>query len=298
VNALRLLGNPDYRPLQGPINLPTSLVSATVLDRLQNKLGCTVNDIATGDATNWTFPGVITSYQLYPGGKTYTAQQVGSFLQNTTLAADAATNPLGIFYRNGQVQICDNVTIRGTLICTRVLVCGNPCSISAVSLPSIDGSTLPVQLPAIVSGDDLEVEENSNLTIRGAVVLFDDFQVDYGSYSTRVDIQGRVMCKGIDIRARSGWDVGFWTWDWLYNSFLGLTGTNYYPNFLSAYGLSSEPRITLKPESTPVSYVWKNTTNQIYTAHTSDPGLRWSVVDYNDHYVATDNTTAAGTTGS
>ncbi|MBL8829386.1 MAG: hypothetical protein JNM18_20550 [Planctomycetaceae bacterium] len=284
LNTLRTLGNPDYRPLQGPIHLPESLVSATVLDRLQNKLGCTTVNIATGDATNWSYPGAATTYKLYPGGKTYNAQAVGSFLQNTTLEADPETNPLGIFYRNGSVQICDNVTIRGTLMCNDVLVCGNPCSITAVSLPAIDGSSLPVQLPAIISADDLEVEEHSNLTIRGSVVLWDDLNITYGSYNTTVDIQGRVLCKGVYFSARSQWNVGGFIWDWLYNTLLGLSGTQYYPNFLSAYGLSSVPKLTIKPESTAVQYVWKNSDNQVYMPHSSDPGLRWSVVDYNDHF--------------
>lgn len=284
LNTLRTLGNPDYRPLQGPVYVPTSLLSATVLDRLQNKLSCTVNNIATGDATNWNYPGSATTYQLYPGGKTYNAQAVGSFLQNTTLAADPETNPLGIFYRNGSVQICDNVTIRGTLMCNDVLVCGNPCSITPVSLPAIDGSTLPVQLPALISADDLEVQENSNLTIRGSVALWDDLLINYGSYNTTVDIQGRLMCKGVYFSARSQWDTGSFIWSILYNAFLNLTGTNYYPNFLSANGLSSVPKLTIKPESTAVQYVWKNADNQVYMPHSSDPGLRWSVVDYNDHF--------------
>lgn len=295
VNAVRVLGGGDNRPVQGPISVPTSLVSTTILNRLQTGLGCTVVNIPNVNDSNWSFPGAITSYRLYPGGKTYQAQSISSFLSNTTLIANPATNPLGIFYRNGQVQLCDNVNITGTVVCTNLLICGNSVTLTAPSLPALDGSSSPIKLPAVISGDDMYVYDGTNLTIRGAVALFDDFFVEYGSYSTRVDIQGRVICKGFQVKARSDWNLDTFSWSFLYNTLLNLTGTQYYPTFLEGYGLSSVPRITVKPETSAAQYMWKNTTNQVYMPLSTDPGLRWSIVDYDDHYEPPTDGTVAGT---
>jgi len=277
----------DFRPLQGPVYLPTSRTPSTMRTNVSSRLGVTLNNIST-DTVTWAYPGVVTSYKLYPGGKSYTAVQCASFLQNTTLSPDNATNPLGLFYRNGSVQVCDNVTINGTLICNDLTICGHPATFNAVSMPSLEDSTTPVQLPAIVSGDDVVIESGATVTIRGAVSVCDDFDVQAGSTSTTLDMQGRLLTKGLFFRARNEWNFSSSIWAALYIAFQNqLDNSNpnpYFPSYLAGFGLNPTPLLTVKPETSPVRYVWKDLTNTVYTPGSSDPGLRWNVVDLNDHY--------------
>lgn len=288
LNAMRSAGFGDLRSFQGPIELPYSSNSSSTRTRLSSQLGCTITDVAASTASNWSYPGVITQYKIYPGGKSFNAVAVGSFLLNTTLQPDPATNPLGIFYNTGTVQICDNTTIRGTLVCNRVIVCGIPSSIQAVSLPALDGTTTPVQLPAIISADDLEIQDGAKVTIRGAVALFDDFSVLTGSTSSNMDLQGRVISKGVFLRARNEWNVSGSAWGTLWSTFqTQLSGSNpnpYYPAYLAAWGLNPTPLLTIKTETSPVRYVWKTSSNTVYNAASGDPGLRWSIVSFTDNY--------------
>ncbi len=123
-------------------------------------LGVSTSTSSTPSNSTWAYPGQIVSYQLYPGGQTYTVPLVSSSLQNTTLAASPRTNPLGIFYNSGTVTIGNNVTLTGTLWSGGdVVVSGTNVVLQPLVLPSLQGSTQGVQLPTVVVAEQFQGNE-------------------------------------------------------------------------------------------------------------------------------------------
>ena len=109
-------GYGDNRPLTGPVYLPYNQTSSSNLSQV-SQLGASTTNTTPSTVAGWSYPGAITSYQLYAGGQTYTVPTVPSTLSNTTYAPNNQSNPLGIFYSSGSVTISNNVAITGTLIC-------------------------------------------------------------------------------------------------------------------------------------------------------------------------------------
>ena len=72
----------DLRPLNGPIYLPTSRTSSSILTQLNSNMGVSYSNISTGNANDWPTPSLLTSYKLYPGGKTYQATAISSSVSN------------------------------------------------------------------------------------------------------------------------------------------------------------------------------------------------------------------------
>lgn len=290
LNAMRSNGYGDNRPLSGPVNLPYSQTSSSIRSQLTSQLGVTTNDISVTSASGWSFPSAINSYQLYPGGATYSVPTVASTLSNTTLAADPRTNPLGLFYRSGSLTIQSNVTVRGTLIASgTVTVTGSNVQLQAASELPLDGTTQAVQLPVLVGGNDLLIGSGAQVTVRGLVALWDDFNIQVGSQSTVFDMQGRLICSGFAVEERNEWNLGsgWWSVLWsLFNSQLSPVTSStisYYPVWLSTIGLPYVPALTVVPETSSVKYHWKDGTNTVYAANSSDPGLRWTVVRWQDN---------------
>ena len=85
-------------------------------------------------------------------------------------------NPLGIFYRSGDIQIDDNVVIQGTLICTqKVQFVGNNTVVGSLNWRNDAGATLfpgadlfP-RAPAIVC-QNLDFNQSSRVTVDGAIL--------------------------------------------------------------------------------------------------------------------------------
>ena len=68
-----------------------------------------------------------------------------------------------------------------------------------------------------------------------------------------------------------------------------VSGQWYFPTWLSHYyGLDSTPRLTIKPDPTPVIYHWHDPSQPIFLHHPNDPhnpdavGLSWEVVEWNE----------------
>ena len=115
------------------------------------------------------------AYRLYEGGPLYQAVTLSSSLYNKTLQP-TPDNPLGIFYRSGNLTVYDNVTIQGTLVCTgKVYFHGDQIHVTAFNWkdstgePVLDNSTSWPRLPTIVA-DDIEFARETQSTIEGAVV--------------------------------------------------------------------------------------------------------------------------------
>ena len=116
------------------------------------------------------------SYRLYSGGFEYQAESLGSYLSNTTLGP-SASNPLGLFYRSGNVTIGDNVQIIGTVVSSgQVRFSGDDSYVTAFDYldqsgqPVADDAQLWRRLPAIVA-DSVTFDRDCRVAIHGAVLV-------------------------------------------------------------------------------------------------------------------------------
>lgn len=233
-------------------------------------------------------------YRLYTGGKLYAPTTVGSTLADTSLEPDPLTNPLGIFLRSGGVELQKNVTIHGSLVAlggtdADVTVTGAGVRIVAVALPALDGTTLPIRLPTILSADDILVSSGAGLTIEGMVIATDNFEVCAAPQdATTLALAGHLTAKDIYVRPRSDWVKTALGWTAAYNAFwnqyAATGGTPYFPVFLAkSYGLNGAPKIVFSKDASDVSYHWHASDAGIFVAHADDGGLRWELVRWRDN---------------
>ena len=165
-------------PLTGPITFEQSPSSSTVTDLSDLQCSWSVDGttltLPAPDSGNWR------TYRLYEGGFEYTATLVGSSLSQTTLRP-TAENPLGIFYRDGSLQIRDDVQIEGTLYVTgtldlqgdRIVFSRHRWRDSTGQLLTDDSRLWP-ELPVIVARQ-LTTEGDAQVLVDGVVITEDGF---------------------------------------------------------------------------------------------------------------------------
>lgn len=132
-----------------------------------------------------------TKYRLFAGGFEYRAVKLGFTLRNITLRP-TANNPLGVFYRDGDLVLDDNVIVQGTLVCTgTVYLAGNDLSIAsfnwrnAEGLPAVNGAETWPRLPAIVARDvfiNRLTSRNVRVSVFGGVVVQNGVRGAGGDY--------------------------------------------------------------------------------------------------------------------
>ena len=116
------------------------------------------------------------TYRLYEGGFEYKAREINWQLRNETFRP-TPDNPLGIFYRNGSVQVDDDVTIQGTLVAAgtvsirgeRVHVAGFNW-LSDGGRPIVSGVDRWPRLPAIVA-KEVSIDRSIQASVHGAIVV-------------------------------------------------------------------------------------------------------------------------------
>lgn len=293
LNSMRLAGMGDYRPFNSQMTLPFSKQPSGVIAAITS-LGITPKDLTTSPAADWVFPGQVRTYQIYPGGKSYSVPTISQSLWSTTLQPDPLTNPLGVYYREGEVQLGDNVTIQGTLLqnghSSNVVFSGKSVQIKPVDLPAVYPSTQPVQLPVVMARRDLQIAAGAQGSITGLVAAWRRFDVatDHQGESS-VETACRIVAQDLNIHALNEWKSldEFW-WHWLYALYYlqQSTGYKYFPSWLkAALGLDYSPRIVIQPDTRSVNYhyPWLSTSNPIYVAHPDDGGLRWEMVDWTEN---------------
>jgi hypothetical protein len=242
-------------------------------------------------------PASLTTYQLYPGGKVYNVQAVASTLQNATLQPDVLLNPAGIYWQAGQVELGDGATLCGTLITpnANVNVRGKGVKILAADLPSLYGTSQPVQLPAVVAGGRFYVFAGAEVGITGMVTASTSFDVASDTQDrASLTLLGALAAGDISIHGRSEWTAK--STNWWNDKFLQfdaqasiLGGVKYFPEWLQAKKhLDPTPRLTIKPSPTPIRYHWhtwtdaNGTNNPIFVPDPNDGGLRWNLLDWTD----------------
>jgi len=286
LNAMRLAGYPDYRPFNGPVTLPFWAQEAKYLFALQHCLAVTpvFTDVDEA-AADWSLPGSATEYQIYPGGPLYTIPWLGSTLTDS-LEPQSTTNPLGLFYRNGDLTIEDDVTIRGSLFCQHdVKIEGANVCLEPVELPPTDGEEAPLRIPTLTC-HRLVATATSSGRVTGLAAVFDQLQIEKSPSTQVLAFTGRVIARELHVKERHPWEQV--NWADRYDEFEMQLAANdasavpYFPVWMGMRGYAPKPLVTFKPDPEPVTYHWKNPYDPIYVPHPDDDGLRWELLEWTD----------------
>jgi hypothetical protein len=283
LNVMRTMGYGDHRPFTGPIYLPTSSTSSTIRNLLTNNLGVTLNNMSSSSSSGWSAPQNVSSYQLYPGGRSYTIPTLATTVSGVTLQPDPRTNPAGMFFRNGDVTLGNNTTIVGTVISSgKVKLTGTNISLQAYSLPPLNGQSTNYQLPAIVATSDLVLDDGATTTVSGTVATFTKFSAVAGTQSSQLDLQGRLICRQMEILSRDEWSLGsFWwslAWNWFKAQEDDNGGQKYVPPYMTGWGMDYQPKIKIAAAPAPTNQQWFTPGTPLYAVGSGDGGLRWSVI--------------------
>ncbi len=287
LNEMRAAGRPDWRPLTGPVYFSSSLQTLSVRTLLQHALQVSTVNASNARVFSWPGTDAVTGYRLYPGGKTYQVAAVGASLENVTLGPDPKLNPAGLFARSGGIQLRGGVVVRGSLF-TRggsssdVEMHGAGIRMEAVDLWPLDGTAEPVQLPVLVSADDLRFHSGSETQLTGLVLAQDDLDVEAAQQDRiTLRIEGHASARNLYMLPREPWDRGLGWWNKVWNDFWAQrsAGIPWFPEWLDkSTNLKIEPRVTLAPTVRPIRYHYYSPTRPIYVPHPDDEGLRWNVV--------------------
>jgi hypothetical protein len=273
----------DYRPFTGTVNLDYSSLanSDQVEEMLEDWLGLTVNDVpATLPSVDWVLPLTATTYRIYEGGPEYSVQQLTSISLVANLAPDPATNPLGIFYRDGDLDVDASVSIEGTLIVTKKLrVNAANVILSPHDIAPLNGTNSTTRLPTIVC-KDLEIAENANASTTGLVAVFNDIVVKKGGASSVSDITGRLIFDNqFDVAEHTSWkDLNY---NDLWYTFRSQSTYIRFSEYLaSTLSLSLSPRFSLQPDVSSVTYHWNalTTGEPVFVKPTGSGGLRFQII--------------------
>ena len=289
LNRLRTQTGTDWRPFDGPLTAPTSSTSAHDHSLFTDELGITWNNTSVTSAAPLTHPGAVSTYRLYPGGQAYSIPTLGSSLQNTTLGPDPVTNPLGVYYRLGNVNVWDHVTIQGTVIVhgtdstPDIEVYGQNVRFRSVRLPVVDGETVGAELPVFIVKDDFRVYDCASGSLEGFTATWGEFGFPAGGQATQFLVTGRVVASEFYAQSRTEWDQSDdWWWN-RHEEFLAqLPNSDAILDFLqwlaSTQDLDPEPNIVIKPPAASTKFHWPTWSSSAFVAHPSDGGLRWELI--------------------
>jgi hypothetical protein len=300
LSLMRIFGYGDQRPFTGSIALSASRVDSGTRDLLTDYLGVNLNYLSSvSNSAPLSHPGTITKYRLYPGGKEYTVPRIqstyGSTLSNTSLGPDPLTNPLGVFRSSGALKIGSNVQITGTLLAesnSPLEFSGQGAAMQGYNLPPLRDATVPVQLPALLARDTVNVESASNSQITGLAIAWDRILVEAGSATTQFGIAGRLITYDLDFERRTNWSTSNGWWASRLNDFYdqlsgylppGTTRQYFFPTYLRQRdNLAYQPQLTVKPAASTVNYQWQDWSQPIYGKADQDPGLRWELISWKE----------------
>ncbi len=173
-------------PLNGPLRFTTTPSSSIQSDLSRLKTSWTTTtetpSVATVDAANWS------TYSLYDRGPQYQATVLSSSISNVTLRP-STTNPLGIFVRNGNLDIYDQVNVQGTLVVTGTLTFwGQGSTVTSYNwlatngTPVVSGADTWPRLPAVVA-KNMSFSNSSAIVVEGAVMVDSQISGAGGDFS-------------------------------------------------------------------------------------------------------------------
>ncbi len=288
LNLAQLDSQPDYRPFDGPVNLPFAGQDPGMFTDLTVRLGVPAVDIPVSpipsDWNNQPEPDDFSTYKIYPGGAVYTVASLSGSMQGVTYGPDPLTNPLGMFKKNGNLTVDDNTSLRGTLIVKNKLkLDGTAISITPVDMPPLNGTTNPVRLPSVLA-DELEVKDGAAATVTGMVGLWNKFRVVEGTYNTTFDFKGHLVAPEIVVDPRDEWVASNWGYWYSWFVFFNIqSGPNqYFPIWLGGWprNFYPTPLLTFKQDTQAATYHWKDPAPNatVYIPRAADDGLFWDIL--------------------
>ncbi len=296
LTELQAGGGPDWRPFTDNVYLPSLLQYFDSIYKLQSKLGVSFINKSYWGEYSWQSLNSLTTYQLYPGGKKYQITELPQALVNTQYLPDPQTNPLGIFHRENELHIHENVTICGMLV-TEGSSSGDleffadNIKLHPLVLPTLDGSSDTVRLPTAVVGDDIQVHNGAKASLVGTIIGYDEFEVDAAAQDAiEFAVAGHVAARALKLHARSDWVKSNSWWSDCWDDFddqRHLPGgiTNFATWLAHARGLDPAPKIVLQPDpdTANIRYHWHNPNNTVFVVHEDDDGLRWNLLEWKEN---------------
>lgn len=292
----------DYRPFSnGPIWLPYSWQEyglVRLLDDIWNPFTADM-DVSTVNSESVTRSLASTystdRYQIYSGGRTYSAVALAYSHTGVSFQPAPESNPLGVFYRSGDIELRSNVTIRGSLLAwsdssADVVMSGRGVNLQSFDLPGLVGSDgragSAVRLPTVVSSGDITIGTDSQTSVRGLLAAVDRFEV-VGDAQADIELllEGKIVAREFLIPKRTEWDKTSTWWAARWTEYSALSSwqrsVTPFPVWLAAYyGLDYRPRLVIKDDSQAGRYFWPTTNGPVYVPHAADDGLRWDLVGW------------------
>ncbi len=291
LDLMRSNGFDDYRQFDTNVRLPYSKQSGTANALITLPFqGLGAIDEPKGE-TSMPAVGNYSTYQLYPGGAHYTAGTLNFYTRNETLEPDPKTNPLGLYYSSSNIRIEDNVTLRGTIIDGGdIVIDGTSIDLQAVDLPSIDGGATTVQLPVMIVGDAVDVEDDTKMNVTGSIASKGRFRFRQCGNGTEYTQQGRLLVGELTVGPWVDWPQYAVNWDFHYGAFLvqydpddGIP-FDYFPDYLENVALLQiEPAFKISPPASAVTLHWMAAGEPLYAPVTAGEGLNWQVMDWIDN---------------
>lgn len=276
-------GRGDYRQFTQNVRLPSSDQSGTAnaLETLPYQ-GLSAINTAKESTTSMPAVGTYSSYTLYPGGASYTPGTLAFNTKDITLGPDPKTNPLGIYYSSSNIMLEKNTTLRGTIIDRGdIVISGTNINLQALDLPSIDGGVTPVQLPVMIVGDDVDVEDKTTMTVNGSIATYDRFRFRKCAQTTSLNMTGHMLVGELNVNYPEDWVP--YSWEALYLTFKAQSVYEYFPEYLKyVWGSNITPRYYFQPPATPVTLHWMKAGDPLYAPLSASVGLSWQVIDWRD----------------
>lgn len=286
LKRLRVEQGQDYRPFgpdhAGNFSLQLALSNQHVdgLTRLGTYLGINYSNRAAQAAPNWSPLVAPQTYQLYPGGEVYQIPSLNGSLQNTSAASGVLKfrpqeNPLGLFYRSGNLQIQNNVALSGTLLVTGELdITGSNVSLNPKSLPWLRSTEAErLRLPTTFAGKILYGTTGGQLN--GLFHATNQFMVRRGPQSSTLDLQGRLQTGQLIVHGRDGLynNQNHWNTTALYALF---DPNPLYPLYCADF-FDPEPKIVFRPDPENIDYHWQDFSEPLFEAPAGE-SLQWDLL--------------------
>ena len=200
LEKMREAGQGDYRPFSGQVTLDKSWQWWDTINVLKDRLKLTVVDASMRTITGMTFPSTLSTYRLYPGGKTYAIPMLPRTIQAAVYQPDPATNPAGLYFRLGALDVGDDTTIRGTVITTAnsrgriTSPATRPASGRRPSTAAGHDGTRAVA--GRCGGRKFQVGPNADVAITGLVSAYNNFEVLADSHTDiTMSHQGKLIAQ-------------------------------------------------------------------------------------------------------
>lgn len=280
---MKAAGWSDYRPFTDPPALPEQEQDDSEEAFLQ-EMGVELRHQKAGLSVGGKTPSAVQSYRLYPGGRLY---EVPSLNELDELETHPEANPLRIFYCADNFHPRDGFQLQGTLVSDGDLYLdGRDIELKPFQLPlGLAGTDEPVELPTLIAGDDIRVEDDARANVTGMIVAWDALRIEGGA---GFELRGRAVWRELELEGGADWwEENYWFW--LYWFFRhpdpDMSADDprvlYFPVYLKDI-LDPAPKVVLGPRGAAVRRPWPADGEAVYVPHPDDDGLRWEVIRWQD----------------